>query len=69
MTDVFDDASDLETLHRDLAIKAIREKKKSTYTGHCRYCNETIEIGSFCSAECRESQELEDKLKSIRGFK
>ena len=69
MTDVFDDASDLESLHRDLAIKAIREKRKATYTGYCRYCNELIELGSFCSAECREGQELEDKLKGIKGFR
>ena len=69
MPDVFDDASDLEELHRDRAIKAIRDKSKATYTGYCRYCNETIELGSFCSAECREGQELEDKLKSIKGFR
>ena len=69
MSDVFDDASDLELLHRNLAIKAIREKRKATYTGYCRYCNEAIELGSFCSAECREFQELEDKLKGIRGFR
>jgi len=69
MSDVFDDASDLEVLHRDMAIKAIREKRKATFTGYCRYCNETIELGSFCSAECRENQELEDKLKSIKGFR
>ena len=69
MTDVFDDASDLEALHRDWAIKTIRDKKKATYTGYCRYCNETIELGSFCSSECRENQELEDKLKSIKGFR
>jgi hypothetical protein len=69
MSDVFDDASDLEELHRGLAIKAIRDKRKATYTGFCRYCNDTIELGSFCSADCRESQELEDKLKGIRGFR
>jgi hypothetical protein len=69
MTDVFDDASDLEELQRNLAIKSIREKRKATYTGYCRYCNESIELGSFCSAECREGQELEDKLKGIKGFR
>ena len=69
MSDIFDDASNLESLHRDLAIKAIREKRKATYTGYCRYCNETIELGSFCSAECREGRELENKLKGIRGFR
>ena len=69
MSDVFDDASDLEELHRGWAIKAIREKNKATYTGYCRYCNETIKLGSFCSSECREAQELEDKLKGIKGFR
>jgi len=69
MSDMYDDASDLEALHREFAIKAVRDKKKASYTGHCRYCNESITVGSFCSAECREGQELEDKLKNIRGFR
>jgi hypothetical protein len=67
-SDIFDDASDSEQMHRDLAIKAIRAKRKVTYTGRCRYCNETIEVGNFCSADCREMQELEDKLAKIKGF-
>jgi hypothetical protein len=67
MSDLYDNASELEALQREISIKAIR-KKKTTFTGYCRYCNATIELGSFCSVDCRESQELEDELKKVKGF-
>jgi len=67
MSDIFDDASDLEAMHREMAIKAVRARAKSSFTGHCRYCNETVKQGVFCSAECREDQELLDKVGFIRG--
>lgn len=67
--DEFDRASELEQYQRELALDKVRAKKKSFYTGHCRYCNETITQGSFCSAECREGQELEDKFKHITGHR
>jgi hypothetical protein len=65
--DFFDEASDMEALHRDLAIKAIRNEKKNPYTGHCLCCNEIIPEGRFCSAECREDWEMEQKIKKIAG--
>jgi predicted nucleic acid-binding Zn ribbon protein len=63
MSDIFDKASDLEALHRELAINEIREKKKDPYSGYCLCCNEHIQQGRFCSAECREDWEMEQKIK------
>jgi len=67
MSDIFDDASDTEQLHREMAIQEIRSKKRHPYTGHCLCCNEIIPEGRFCSAECREDWELEQKIKKISG--
>jgi hypothetical protein len=67
MSDIFDDASDTEQLHREMAIQEIRSKKRHPYTGHCLCCNELIPKGRFCSAECREDWELEQKIKNIAG--
>ena len=67
MTDIFDDASITEQLHRDLATKAIRARKKSPFTGYCLCCNEQITEGRFCSPECRDDWELEQKIKNIAG--
>lgn len=67
MSDIFDDASDTEQLHREMAIQEIRSKKRHPYTGHCLCCNEAISEGRFCSVECRQDWELEQKIKNIAG--
>ena len=67
MSDIFDDASDTEQLHREMTIQEIRSKKRHPYTGHCLCCNELIPEGRFCSAECRKDWELEQKIKKIAG--
>jgi hypothetical protein len=67
MSDIFDDASDTEQLHREMAIQEIRSKKRHPYTGHCLCCNELIPKGRFCSVECRKDWELEQKIKKISG--
>lgn len=67
MTDLYDRATEAEELHREMSLRQARNKKRAAFTGYCRYCNESINQGNFCSAECRESQELEDKLKIITG--
>ena len=67
MSDIFDDASETEQLNREMAIQEIRSKKRHPYTGHCLCCNELIPEGRFCSAECREDWELEQKIKKISG--
>jgi hypothetical protein len=67
MTDIFDTASETEQLHRDLSIKEIRQKKPNPFSGFCLCCNEQIKQGRFCSTECREDWELEQKIKKIAG--
>lgn len=67
MSDIFDDAQELEQMHRDLAIKAARGHKKQPHSGHCLSCNEIVLQGRFCDAECREHFELNQKIKKITG--
>ena len=67
MADIFDDASDLEALYRESYIAKIRNKRALSFTGHCLYCNELIKAGRFCSAECGEDWEKEEKFKKITG--
>lgn len=65
--DEFDQASELEQKYRDVALANIRARKKSSFTGYCRYCNDSVIEGSFCSTDCQKDQALEDRIKSIRG--
>lgn len=67
MSDFFDDASDLEALHRDMAIKAVRDQSPLKFSGHCLYCNEIVNQGRFCSSECREDYEMEQKFRKLTG--
>jgi len=67
LSDIFDDASETEQLHRELAIRVAREYKRVPHSGHCLSCNEIVARGRFCNAECREDWELEQKIKRITG--
>ena len=67
MADIFDNASDLEALYRDSSIAKIRNKRAAAFTGHCLYCNDLIKQGRFCSSECHEDWEKEEKFKKITG--
>lgn len=67
MSDDFDRASDLEAFQREIAIAKERMKRKTPFTGFCLCCNEKIMEGRFCSIDCREDYELEQKIKRISG--
>lgn len=68
MTDIFDRASEKEERDRDLAIRAARAKNQPLkITGFCLSCNEALSDRRFCSAECREDYELQEKIKKIAG--
>lgn len=69
MSDIFDNASDTEEMHRNYAIKAVRSRNAPKFSGHCLFCNEVINIGAYCSADCREDGETEARLKRIGGNK
>jgi hypothetical protein len=60
MSDLLDEASDLEEFQRDLATKKI---KKVLFSGFCKYCKLKIKVGSFCDKDCREDYEMESKIK------
>ena len=65
MSDDFDRASDIEMADRELSIAQARAKNQPLKAvTHCLYCNESINIGRYCSSECREDGEIE---ATIRG--
>ncbi|HFV0912154.1 TPA: hypothetical protein ACH7ZD_003211 [Escherichia coli] len=60
MAERVDDAelsmNQLEAL-KDMAIDNIRKQAQvvsQVFTGKCRYCNESIESGIYCDAECAQ---------------
>lgn len=58
MADIVDLASDLVVLSEELALKAIRLKKKEGFLGACLNCEEKISTQiQFCSVECRDDWE------------
>lgn len=66
----------LEAL-KDMAIDNIRKQAQvvsQVFTGKCRYCNEPIESGIYCDAECaqwyREEQAAKQRKYGMRpaGF-
>ena len=70
MSDIYDQATDQEMMDRDLAIKAARaQNQPMKFTGHCKYCEEHIDRGHFCNAECREDFEQMQKMKHLSGRK
>jgi hypothetical protein len=64
MSDPLDEAAEVTEmlLQKALNTKAHVPEK----TGFCLACEEPTP-GAFCSAECREFYEREQKLKAIRG--
>ena len=67
MPDFYDDASDLEALHRDIAITEIRRQKPLKTTGFCLCCNAPLPDRKFCDNWCREDYEMGIKIKKITG--
>lgn len=52
MADEIDKANDLAELERVAAIRAITARPALPYNGRCNWCDEPIEQGRYCSAEC-----------------
>jgi len=52
MTDEIDKANDPAELERVAAIRAITARPEMAYNGRCNNCDEPIEQGRYCSAEC-----------------
>jgi hypothetical protein len=66
-SDIFDDASDMEQLHRDHLINEIRKAKPLKTTGRCLYCNAELPDRKFCDTWCASDWENEQRLKRIAG--
>ena len=54
--DAADEAAAREQQLIEVAL-ANRPVPQMTYTGECHYCEEPIDKGHFCSAECRIDHE------------
>ena len=69
MSDIFDDASDAEELHRQMAIKKVRDRQLIKTTGFCLSCNARLADRRFCDVWCREDYERMQNICRIRGSK
>jgi hypothetical protein len=68
MSDEFDRASELEEMHREMAIKNARVKAQLPDIGQCYYCAEYTPPGRrFCDSECRDGYEAEMAAKKRNG--
>lgn len=67
MTDFYDKATETEELHREMALKAVRDRRLPNLSGLCLNCNEPTLKGRFCCIECREDWELSFKFRKING--
>ena len=67
MSDIYDDASDQEALHREMCIERIRRNKPLKTTGFCLSCNSPLPDRKFCDNWCREDYEMEQKIRKITG--
>lgn len=62
MTDVIDQAQELEEMQRQAAIN--NRSSRYHYTGMCWNCCEPLEHGSFCpGGECQEDFEKRERMK------
>lgn len=63
--DEFERAPKQEMDHREYSVAQARAKNQPLkFTGRCLYCNEQIEVGRYCSAECKEDGESEAAIRS-----
>lgn len=65
MPEIIDQANELVelTIQHALANRAA----PIPFTGKCRNCDETINTGSFCDAECRSDYEKRIKRENYYG--
>jgi hypothetical protein len=65
MSDELDQAAALEELERTIAL-ANRKRPEMQFTGTCYYCEEKVQTGCFCSAECCEDFQRIERAKQHR---
>ncbi|MEQ9830602.1 hypothetical protein [Pectobacterium versatile] len=62
MADIIDAANDLTDLNIQHALA--NRPAPMQFTGKCKYCSETIEVGNFCDEYCREDYEKVERNKN-----
>jgi Spy/CpxP family protein refolding chaperone len=63
--DILDEAAEREQQMIEIAL-ANRKHPEMVFTGTCYYCEEAVQAGCFCSAECREDHERIERAKQQR---
>lgn len=60
MSDIYDQASDIETMHRERAIQAARNSTPTlNYIGCCYNCEAVLDQPlTFCDADCRDDWQI-----------
>lgn len=72
--DFCDTASSYEEAFLNASIKnhqiAAAEAEANSHVGYCLYCGEKLDHpGKFCSIECRDDYEYEQRVKQMQGRK
>lgn len=63
MTDQVDQAQKFERMRLDIALREQAAKPSMLFNGECYNCEEPIEWGCFCDADCRDDYELRENRK------
>lgn len=67
MSDIIDQGNENAELFLQSALSNRRAASLAP-VGHCYYCDETVQRGVlFCSADCRDDWQREDRLRRISG--
>lgn len=64
--DISDEAAAREQHMIDVAL-ANRQHPSMPFTGACYWCDDNIEKGNYCCAECREDDEKDKRAKQQRA--
>lgn len=68
--DFLDDASENENNERERLIQKARKTKQVQATGHCLYCNNSLNDGRrWCDEWCRDDYQLEQEASQRHGIK
>lgn len=68
MADEIDRANEMAELN--LAASLSVRRSSLSPCGHCYYCDEPVRVGVlFCTADCRDDWQAEDKIRRIQGKK
>jgi hypothetical protein len=71
MTDLTDEAEQIENMHRESAILAARkaaQRDRLPETGECHHCGEETRPGArFCDSDCRDGWQREQDARRRAG--